>query len=54
MLAKEDFRRIEELAAESGILKKPLVFEEYTDTRFSEKTADATAYNWSGPKGSEK
>jgi NitT/TauT family transport system substrate-binding protein len=54
MLAKEDFRRIEELAAESGILKKPLVFEEYTDLRFSEKTAGATAYNWDGPKESPK
>jgi NitT/TauT family transport system substrate-binding protein len=52
MLAKDDFRRIEELAAESGILKKPLVFEEYTDVRFSEKTANVTAYNWDGPQAS--
>ncbi len=52
MLAKEDFKRIEELAAESGILKKPLIFEEYTDTRFSEKTSGAIAYNWDGPKES--
>lgn len=52
MLAKDDFKRIEELAAESGILKKPLIFEEYTDARFSEKTAGATAYQWDGPKAS--
>lgn len=50
-LLKDDFKKIEMLAAESGILKKPLVFEEYTDTRFSDKTHNATAYDWE-PKAS--
>jgi len=54
MLAKPDFQRIEQLAAESGILKKPLIFEEYTDTRFSDKTHGATAYNWDGPKATSQ
>lgn len=46
MLAKDEFKRIEDLARESGILTKPLVFEEYTDTRFSEKTKGAQPYKW--------
>jgi NitT/TauT family transport system substrate-binding protein len=52
MLAKDEFKRIEDLARESGILTKPLIFEEYTDTRFSEKTENAAAYEWEAPKES--
>jgi NitT/TauT family transport system substrate-binding protein len=47
-LARGDFQKIAELALEAGILTRPLAFEEYADTRFSERTAGATEYGWSG------
>jgi len=47
-LARADFQEIADLALEAGVLTKPLAFEEYADTRFSEKTAGATAYVWDG------
>lgn len=49
-LAKKDFEEIAELALEAGILNGPIAFEEYADTRFSEKTHKSTAYDWDGPK----
>ena len=49
-LAKKDFEQIERLAQEAGMLSGPIAFEEYADTRFSEKTAGAVAYDWEGPK----
>ncbi|MEX0614031.1 MAG: ABC transporter substrate-binding protein [Pirellulales bacterium] len=45
-LAKDDFDEIMELALEANILKRPLKFEAYTDTRFSEKTHGATPQSW--------
>lgn len=45
-LARAEFENIAALALEAGILKGPIAFEEYADTRFSDKTAGATAYNW--------
>jgi len=47
-LARGDFQKIAELALEAGILTRPLAFEEYADTRFSERTAGAPGYAWSG------
>lgn len=49
-LAKKDFEQIEMLAREAGILSGPVAFEDYADTRFSDKTAGAVAYEWEGPK----
>lgn len=49
-LAKADFEKIAELAVEGGVLTRHLAFEEYTDTRFSEKTQGAQPYEWEGPK----
>lgn len=47
-LAQKDFEEIAALALEAGVLNGPIAFEEYTDTRFSEKTHDAQAYEWKG------
>jgi NitT/TauT family transport system substrate-binding protein len=47
-LAKNEFDRIEQLALEAGILKKPIAFSEYADTRFSENTTGAGPYPWKG------
>ena len=49
-LAKNDFDRIAQLAFEAKILNRPLRFEEYTDTRFSERTHDATPHRWEPPQ----
>ncbi len=49
-LARTDFETIEQLAKETGILKGPVNFEDYADTRFSEKTQNARSYDWKGPK----
>ena len=49
-LAKKDFEEIEKLAREAGMLSGPIAFEEYANTRFSEKTGGAVAYDWEGPK----
>lgn len=46
-LAKADFEAIEALALEIGILDGPIPFERYADVRFSEKTVDATPWEWS-------
>lgn len=45
-LSKSDFEEIEKLALEVGMLKKPLAFEEYTDTRFSEQARGIQPYTW--------
>lgn len=47
-LAQKDFEEIAELALEAGVLNSPIAFEEYADTRFSEKTHDTQAYGWKG------
>ncbi len=47
-LAKAEFEYISQLALEAGILKKPIAFDEYADTRFSENTTGAGAYPWKG------
>ncbi|MFL6193442.1 MAG: ABC transporter substrate-binding protein [Thermoanaerobaculia bacterium] len=47
-LAKGEFEHIAQLALEAGILKKPIAFEEYADTRFSEQTTGETPYAWKG------
>jgi NitT/TauT family transport system substrate-binding protein len=48
-LSKPEFGRIEKLALQAGILKKPIAFEEYADPRFSEHTAGLTAYSFKAP-----
>lgn len=47
-LAQKDFEEIAALALEAGVLNGPIAFEEYADTRFSEKTHGASAYDWKG------
>jgi len=49
-LARKDFEMIEELATEAGVLKRPVSFDDYADTRFSEKAQDKQSYDWEGPK----
>jgi NitT/TauT family transport system substrate-binding protein len=48
-LAREDFEEIAALALEAGILEKPIAFEEYTDTRFSENAAGVGPHPWEAP-----
>ncbi|HVR97131.1 MAG TPA: ABC transporter substrate-binding protein [Thermoanaerobaculia bacterium] len=48
-LARKDFEEIAALALEAGILDKPIAFEEYADTRFSENTSGVGAYSWEAP-----
>ncbi len=50
LLAKKDFEQIADLALKAGILDGPIAFEEYTDTRFSEKTHGTVPYDWEEPK----
>jgi NitT/TauT family transport system substrate-binding protein len=45
-LAKPEFEYIQQLALKAGVLKGPVAFEEYADTRFSEKTVGLTAYDF--------
>ena len=45
-LARMEFERIEQLARQAGIITRPMKFEEYTDTRFSENTTGVGAYPW--------
>jgi NitT/TauT family transport system substrate-binding protein len=45
-LAKPEFDAIAQMALEAGVLKKPIAFEEYADTRFSENTTGAGPYAW--------
>lgn len=49
-LARKDFELIEGLAKESGILSGAVTFEEYADTRFSDKTGGAKAYDFEPAK----
>jgi NitT/TauT family transport system substrate-binding protein len=49
-VARKDFEFIEGLAKDAGILNGSITFDDYADTRFSEKTKDALPYDWSGPK----
>jgi NitT/TauT family transport system substrate-binding protein len=50
MLARKDFEEIEQLALDAGILDGPVGFEAYADPSFSNKTANAQAYEWKGTK----
>lgn len=45
-LARSDFKQIESLALEAGILNGPVSFDDYANTRFSEKTGNAQPYDW--------
>ncbi|MFL6193443.1 MAG: ABC transporter substrate-binding protein [Thermoanaerobaculia bacterium] len=47
-LARQDFQKIADMAVEAGVLTAPMKFEEYADPRFSERTAGATQYAWTG------
>lgn len=49
-LARKEFETIESLAKEAGIFKGSVSFDDYADTRFSEKTAGAQPYDWGGVK----
>ncbi len=49
-LARNDFEQIERLAQEAGLLQGPISFEEYAETRFSEKTHGAEPYAWGDTK----
>jgi NitT/TauT family transport system substrate-binding protein len=48
-LVRKDFEEIERLALKMGVLTKPIPFEEYTDTRFSENTTGMGPYPWEAP-----
>lgn len=54
MLAKPEFENIATLALEAGIIKAPIAFEQYADTRFSDKTSGAKAYAWQADSSSQK
>lgn len=43
-LARQEFELIARLSLEAGLLDGPIPFEEYAETRFSERAAGATAY----------
>jgi len=47
-LVRQDFERIAELAVATGILKRPIPFEEYADPRFSDRAAGLGPYSWKG------
>ena len=49
-LARKDFEFIESLAREAGIFKGNVSFDDYADTRFSDRTAGAQPYKWEGVK----
>jgi hypothetical protein len=48
-LAREDFKEIEDLAKEAGILTGETSFDDYTDIRFSEQAHGSQAYAWEAP-----
>jgi NitT/TauT family transport system substrate-binding protein len=48
LLARKEFEEIEQLARDAGILEGPIGFDDYADTSFSTKTAQALAYEWKG------
>lgn len=45
-LARKDFELIESLAREAGIFNGPVAFDEYADTRFSDKTRSAQPFDF--------
>lgn len=45
-LARQEFDAIAQLALEASILKQPIAFADYADTRFSENTTGAGPYLW--------
>jgi len=47
-LAKKEFEYMAQLALDAGILKQPIAFEQYADTRFSENTTGIGPYVWEG------
>lgn len=47
-LARAEFDQIVNMAVDAGVLKRRLKFEEYADSRFSEKTVGAQAHTWQG------
>jgi NitT/TauT family transport system substrate-binding protein len=49
-LHRKDFEQIEARARDAGILDGSVGFNDYADTRFSEKTGDAKPYQWEGAK----
>lgn len=53
-LARQDFQEIHDLALRVGILEGPIAFEEYTDVRFSERTAGLTAWDFTPPPASAR
>jgi NitT/TauT family transport system substrate-binding protein len=46
MLAREEFEKISRLGRDAGILDGSARFEDYADTRFSDQTREARAYDW--------
>lgn len=48
-LAREDFKEIEDLAREAGILAGKTSFDDYADVRFSEVAHGSPAYEWEAP-----
>lgn len=50
LLAREEFEKIERLGREAGILDGSASFEDYADTRFSDGTQAAQAYDWEVPR----
>ncbi len=48
-LARDDFRLIEDLALEAGIVRGRQRYEDYTDDRFSENTTGLGPYAWEAP-----
>jgi NitT/TauT family transport system substrate-binding protein len=47
-LARAELDQIVNMAVDAGVLKRRLKFEEYADSRFSEKTVGAQAHTWQG------
>lgn len=50
LLAREEFEKIETLGREAGILNGSISFDDYADTRFSQKTQGAQSYDWEVPR----
>ncbi len=48
-LVRDDFKLIEDLALEAGIVKGRQRYEDYTDDRFSENTTGVGPYPWEAP-----
>ena len=43
---KADFDMVRDLMIETGVLKQPIEFSEYTDTRFSDGAHNQTAWKY--------